>query len=1110
VTVTNNAPAIFGPGTNVVTWTAVDGSGNVSTCPQLVVVLDHIPPTITCPSNLLVAANSGCGATNVSLGSPVASDNCGTVTLTNNAPAIFGPGTNVVTWTATDTSGNVSTCQQFVVVRDQTAPTITCPSNITVAANAGCNATNVALGTPATSDNCGVLTVTNNAPASFALGTNVVTWTVVDTSGNTATCPQLVIVRDQTAPTLTCPSNLVVSANSGCNATNVTLGTAVATDNCGTVTVTNNAPASFGLGTNVVTWTAVDGSGNVSTCPQLVVVRDQTPPTITCPSNLLVAANSGCGATNVSLGSPVASDNCGTVTVTNNAPAIFGPGTNVVTWTAVDTSGNLATCQQLVVVKDQTAPTITCPSNITVAANAGCNATNVSLGSPATSDNCGILAVSNNAPAVFALGTNVVTWTVVDTSGNVATCAQLVVVRDQTAPTLTCPSNLVVAANSGCAATNVALGSAVATDNCGTVTVTNNAPASFGLGTNVVTWTAVDGSGNVSTCTQLVVVRDQTPPAITCPANLQVAANSGCGATNVALGAPVASDNCGTVTVTNNAPVVFGPGTNVVTWTAVDTSGNLATCQQLVVVSDQTPPTLTCPSNLVVAANSGCAATNVALGTPVASVPCGTVTVTNNAPALFNPGTNLVTWTAVSSSGNLSTCVQMVVVRDMTVPTIVCPSNITVAANSGCSATNVNLGNPVASDNCGLSTVTNNAPASFALGLTTVTWTAVDTSGNTATCQQLVIVRDQTAPTITCPSNIVLSTDPGKCSASNVTYSATAADNCSGTVTLAYSPPSGSTFAKGTNLVTCTATDTAGNSNSCAFTVTVLDTEPPAITCQTNVTVSAQPGQAAAAVSFPLPAATDNCPGVSVVATPPSGSSFPIGTTTVTCTATDASGNTNSCTFTITVKATPVGGLVAGFVTSPMVLNRQTGLFEQSAGLTNMSSSTVTNARLYVLGLPSTNTLYNRAGAALPTGFTNPTPFVQASSPLAPSNNVVFLLEFYIPNLVPITNLTLFAEAAVPVVPPVVPPGSVLVPLVAGRSPLVLNNGRFLLEWASLPGRTYLIQYSSDLATWKTVEPALVATATSVQWLDDGPPKTDTKPSLAGNRYYRVYLLPAN
>jgi hypothetical protein len=81
-----------------------------------------------------------------------------------------------------------------VVVRDTTAPTITCPADVTVTVNAGSLATNVALGSPVTGDNCSVASVGNNAPAAYPLGTNVVTWTVTDASGNKATGVQTVTV----------------------------------------------------------------------------------------------------------------------------------------------------------------------------------------------------------------------------------------------------------------------------------------------------------------------------------------------------------------------------------------------------------------------------------------------------------------------------------------------------------------------------------------------------------------------------------------------------------------------------------------------------------------------------------------------------------------------------------------------------------------------------------------------------------------------------------------------------------------------------------------------------------------------------------------------------
>src|SRR5206468_1862526 len=133
-----------------------------------------------------------------------------------------------------------------------------------------------------------------------------------------------------------------------------------------------------------------------------------------------------CTATNVALGNPVTSDNCGAVTVTNDAPAIFTIGTNIVTWTAIDASSNTVSCQQSVIVRDSEAPTIlACPADVTVNADTNsCFATGVVFGNPTASDNCGAVFITNNAPVQFPVGTNIVTWTVTDSSGNIATCQQ--------------------------------------------------------------------------------------------------------------------------------------------------------------------------------------------------------------------------------------------------------------------------------------------------------------------------------------------------------------------------------------------------------------------------------------------------------------------------------------------------------------------------------------------------------------------------------------------------------------------------------------------------------------------------------------------------------------
>src|SRR6185436_8759526 len=144
----------------------------------------------------------------------------------------------------------------------------------------------------------------------------------------------------------------------------------------------------------------------------------------------------------------------------------------------------------------------------------------------------------------------------------------------------------------------------------------------------------------------------------------------------------------------------------------------------------------------------------------------------------------------------------------------------------------------------------------------------------------------------------------GQCQAI-VTYSNPAvADNCTG-ATVSCAPASGGAFPKGVTTVTCTATDSATvpNTATCTFTVTVVDNQNPTLSaCPGNQTINTAAGQCQAIATYTNPTASDNCPGVgAVTCTPASGSSFPKGVTTVTCSVSDAAGRSASCNFTVTV-----------------------------------------------------------------------------------------------------------------------------------------------------------------------------------------------------------------
>src|SRR5207249_6698694 len=133
-------------------------------------------------------------------------------------------------------------------------------------------------------------------------------------------------------------------------------------------------------------------------------------------------------------------------------------------------------------------------------------------------------------------------------------------------------------------------------------------------------------------------------------------------------------------------------------------------------------------------------------------------------------------------------------------PTIACPANKLVNTDVGlCTASNVNLGTPTTADNCAVATISNNAPATYPKGTSTVTWAVTDTSGNSATCTQTVTINDNERSEERCVGKKSVNTDAGLCRASNVNLgTATTADNCA-VATISNNAPG--TYPKGTRTV---------------------------------------------------------------------------------------------------------------------------------------------------------------------------------------------------------------------------------------------------------------------------------------------------------------------
>jgi len=617
------------------------------------------------------------------------------------------------------------------LVRDLTNPILAPPRDITIEATGSYTA--VDIGEAMAMDESGIQFIINNAPERFGLGTAIIIWTAIDNSGNSTIDTQEVSVVDTTPPTISSVSDMIVEAAVPYENI-VNFETPTAYDTLGVVSVISDAPEFFPLGETIVTWTATDVVGNISTIEQKVIVVDTTAPDLTIPEDQIVEATS-IEETSVEIGEAEAYDITGISSITNNAPEMFSLGSTVVTWVSIDSNGNTTTSEQTITVVDTTSPSIFVPADI-VAEAVDPVLNFIQLGDATTYDHVGIESVTNDKPDSFSFGSTTVTWTVVDTSGNISKGTQLVTVIDTTIPEIVAPSDVIVEAT-GISNTVVEIGEATIYDIIQVYTITSDSPDTFPLGETVITWTATDSSGNSATATQTVTVVDTTAPGITAPDSIEVEATSV--DNTVEIGNPVYDDLVEIISVTSDSPDTFPLGETVITWTATDSSGNSAIATQTVTVVDTTAPGITAPDSITIEA-SGAEGNLADIGLGSGSDTVEIISVTSDSPDTFPLGETVITWTATDSSGNSATATQTVTVVDTTAPELIVPEDVIVDSFS--LENLVEIGDAYALDLIDmLPTITNDAPETFSLGNTIVTWNVSDNFGNSNSFQQVVSVQ---------------------------------------------------------------------------------------------------------------------------------------------------------------------------------------------------------------------------------------------------------------------------------------------------------------------------------------------------------------------------------
>ena len=676
----SQSPAVgtaFTPGMTV-TLTLRDAANNASTCSFVVnASADTTKPTISCPGNQSLS----CGSALPDYRSLVtATDNCTTnptITQTPAAGSAFTSGMTV-TMRATDASGNFQTCS-FVVnaSADTTKPTISCPGSQSLSCGSALPDYR-SLVTAA--DNCTsspTVTQTPVAGSAFTSGMTV-TMRATDASGNFQTCSFVVNASaDTTKPTISCPGNQSLSCGS---ALPDYRSLVTATDNCTsspTVTQTPVAGSTFTSGMTV-TMRATDASGNFQTCSFVVnASADTTKPTISCPGNQSLS----CGSALPDYRSLVtATDNCTTnptITQTPVAGSVFTSGMTV-TMRATDASGNFQTCSFVVNASaDTTKPTISCPGNQSLS----CGSALPDYRSLVTAtDNCTTNPTITQTPvagSVFTSGMTV-TMRATDASGNFQTCSFVVnASADTTKPTISCPGNQSLSCGSALPDYRSLV---TATDNCTTNPTITQTPAAGSAFTSgmTVTMRATDASGNFQTCSFVVnASADTTKPTISCP-----------GSQTLALGSLLpdyrnlvtATDDCTVspiITQTPSAGSTFTGGITV-TMRATDASGNFSTCTFAVnATGSDLPPTITCPSNMELYANSTLPDYVSFLPTVTDDFTDGFDLIFTQTPpqgTLFTADTN-VTITAKDASGNIASCSFLVKLKTAAA-SIDCKTNI--------------------------------------------------------------------------------------------------------------------------------------------------------------------------------------------------------------------------------------------------------------------------------------------------------------------------------------------------------------------------------------------------------------------------------------------------
>jgi len=726
------------------TWIAVDACGNTGMVVQTISnVVDTTPPSLTIPAD-----TNGCGISTAiaDTGTATATDLCSTMlTITNTDVVLLQGGNEIIfrTWEATDACGNVASDVQLIVNSTNfTGPALMLPPDTNA-----CNGADqpAATGMAMVIDTCcGTSTlvfVDNMLVGAGSCGGDLIEriWTASDSCGSISLTQLIDSVADVTPPMLVLPADTNL-----CNATDTSvaaLGSATATDDCILIstTWTDTVPNSACGDEISRVWTATDACGNVASATQLIVnLIDTDAPVLTIPAD-----ETGCNLA-VSTNMATAVDACSSATVWFVDAAATQDCVVVIsrTWYAADICGNQTSAvQNIASTEDTTAPMIS------VSDVSGCDV--LASAAPASATDACALATLTSTDTVAIVGcTTLVTrvWTAVDDCGNMSSATQTIEsITDAGAPLITfVPADSVECG--GGDTSPATLGMTTATGGCAVVVTWSDAVLTTPCGDTISrTWVAADECGNSTSAVQVIqVLTDGVAPILQIPADAEL-----CSALDDP-GTAVATDGCGAITLTSSdVTTVITCGVSVATqilrtWTATDLCGNVASDDQIILVSNGEAPVISSvPTN-----TTGCFLDIASL--PQATAEGCLAITTDLIETTVNSGcVQVVTreWTFANACGSTSAVQIVNNILDVDAPQLVVPSDM-----EGCQLDLTNVGMAVAFDSCsGVSVGFTDQVTPFDCGVSIVrTWTATDGCGNNSDgVQNIISYTNGVSPVIT-------------------------------------------------------------------------------------------------------------------------------------------------------------------------------------------------------------------------------------------------------------------------------------------------------------------------------------------------------------------------